>query len=73
MHGSRISIWFFIGLLLVVYGAMILGAGLTEWATASYPAGVELNQLHAPIWWGGMLEILGLFYVINFRPGKAAK
>ena len=73
MHGARIPIWFFIGVLLVVYGAMILGAGVVEWTGASYPAGVELNQLHAPVWWGGLLEALGLFYVIKFRPGKAAK
>jgi hypothetical protein len=72
MHGSRISIWFFIGVLLVVYGAMILGAGLVEWTSGNYPAGVELNELHAPIWWGGLLELLGLFYVIKFRPGKTA-
>jgi hypothetical protein len=73
MHGSRISIWFFIGLLLAIYGFLILGAGLWEWATASYPAGVELNQLHAPVWWGGMLTILGLLYLIKFRPAKTEK
>ena len=28
MHSARISIWFFIGVLLTVYGAMILGYGL---------------------------------------------
>ncbi|MFZ0304338.1 MAG: hypothetical protein WAL75_16730 [Terracidiphilus sp.] len=72
MHGSRISIWFFIGVLLVIYGFLILGAGLTEWATSTYPAGVELNQLHAPVWWGSLLAILGLLYVIKFRPGKNA-
>jgi hypothetical protein len=72
MHGSRISIWFFIGVLLVIYGALILVAGLTELASGNYPAGVELNELHAPIWWGALLEMLGLFYVLKFRPGKSA-
>jgi len=72
MHGSGIPIWFFIGVLLVVYGALILVYGLVEWSTANYPQGVELaKQLHTPVWWGGMLACLGLFYVIKFRPGRS--
>lgn len=71
MHGSRIAIWFFIGLLLTVYGAMILGYGIFEAATGTYPAGVQLTRLHTPIWWGGILLALGLVYVVKFRPGPA--
>jgi len=70
MHGSRIPIWFFIGLLLTVYGLLILGYGLYEAATGNYAPGVQLTNLHTPIWWGGLLLLLGLFYVIKFRPGK---
>ncbi len=73
MHGSRIPIWFFIGLLLTVYGVMIFAYGLYEAATGSYPPGVQLTELHTPIWWGGILLLLGLFYVIKFRPGRNAK
>lgn len=73
MHGARIPIWFFIGLLLVIYGVMIVGAGLLEWSSGNYPTGVELNSLHAPVWWGAVLLALGLFYVIKFRPGRARK
>ena len=36
MHGSGIPIWFFIGVLLVVYGAMIFGYGVYEWHTGSF-------------------------------------
>jgi hypothetical protein len=73
MHGSGIPIWFFIGVVLVVYGGMILGYGVFEWMTASYPAGVQLTSLHTPVWWGGLLAVLGLFYVVKFRPGRARK
>ena len=73
MHGSQIPIWFFIGLLLVVYGAMILGYGVYEWASRTYPAGVELTNLHTPVWWGGLLAALGIFYAVKFRPGRARK
>lgn len=70
MHGSGIPIWFFIGLLLLVYGVLILGYGLYELASGNYPAGVQLVNLHTPIWWGGILLLLGLVYVVKFRPGR---
>ncbi len=72
MHSSGVSIWFFIGILLAVYGALILGYGIFEVATG-HLANVVLANLHASLWWGGILELLGLFYTINFRPGKAKK
>jgi hypothetical protein len=73
MHGSGIPIWFFIGVLLIFYGVMIFGYGLYEWSTGLYPAGVQLTNLHTPVWWGGLLSLLGLLYVIKFRPGRASK
>jgi hypothetical protein len=69
MHSSNISIWFFIGVLLVVYGALITGYGIFELASGQL-ANVVLANLHAPVWWGAMLEALGLFYTIRFRPGR---
>jgi hypothetical protein len=57
--------------LLAVYGAMILGYGVYEWHTGSYPPLVELTNLHTPVWWGGLLAALGAFYVVKFRPGRA--
>jgi ABC-type transporter Mla maintaining outer membrane lipid asymmetry permease subunit MlaE len=69
MHGAGISIWFFIGVLLTVYGAMILGYGCYEVVTGQY-ANVVLVQLHAPVWWGTVLLLAGLFYSFKFSPGK---
>jgi uncharacterized membrane protein len=68
MHGSPISIWFFNGVLLTVYGALILGYGLFELATGRL-ANVILANLHAPIWWGGLMLAAGVFYLLRFRPG----
>ena len=73
MHGSGIQIWFFIGVLLSIYGVLILGYGIYEWQTGSYPPLVELTNLHTPIWWGGLLTILGALYVVRFRPARASK
>lgn len=64
-----ISIWFFIGLLLLAYGVVILSASVYE--VANPPAHeVVLANLHPGIYWGAMLLILGLIYSIRFRPGK---
>jgi hypothetical protein len=69
MHGSRIPIWFFIGVLLLSYGVLIAGYGLSEVITGQL-ASVELKELHAPLWWGSTLLALGVFYTVKFRPGK---
>ncbi len=72
MHGSGIAIWFFIGVLLLVYGAMILGYGLYELATGQL-ANVMLANLHASVWWGGFLFLAGVFYTVRFRPGRNSR
>jgi hypothetical protein len=63
-----IPVWFFVGLLLFVYGWMILISGLAEW---SHPSDTVLANLHAPVWWGSLLIILGSVYCLMFRPSKS--
>ena len=70
MHGSGISIWFFIGVLLAIYGFLICGYGIYELVTG-HVANVALAYLHAPIWWGGIMLALGAFYCLKFKPGNA--
>jgi hypothetical protein len=69
-QSTEISIWFFIGVLLTIYGAMILGYGIWELVTGNL-ANVILARLHAPVWWGGLMLLLGILYSVRFRPGKA--
>jgi hypothetical protein len=66
MHSSAIPIWFFIGVLLTVYGAMILGYGLYELGTGT----MAVANYHASVWWGGLLLLVGLFYFIRFKPSR---
>ena len=66
---GMLSIWFFIGMLLLVYGVLILGAGLYELISGELP-NVVLANLHAAVWWGALLIVLGAIYTIRFRPGK---
>jgi hypothetical protein len=67
---GMISIWFFIGALLLVYGVLILGAEIYEIATPpEHP--VVRADLHAGVWWGALLIVLGGVYVVRFRPGRS--
>ena len=66
---GMISIWFFIGALLFVYGVLILGAGLYEFVVPpEHP--VVRADLHAGVWWGILLIALGAFYSFRFFPGR---
>ena len=66
---GMISIWFFIGNLLLAYGVLILAAAIYEVAVPpEHP--VVLANLHAGIWWGALLIALGAFYALRFRPNR---
>jgi len=64
-----IPVWFFVGVLFLVYGVLILASGLAEW---SHPPATVLSELHAPVWWGALLIALGAFYCLAFRPRKSS-
>ncbi|HLJ17270.1 MAG TPA: hypothetical protein VKV15_22435 [Bryobacteraceae bacterium] len=66
---KQIPVWFFIGVLLSIYGVLILGAGLDELASPPERV-VVLENLHVAIWWGAFILVLGAVYVWAFRPGE---
>jgi hypothetical protein len=69
MHEGGISIWFFIGVSLLVNGILIVGAGV--WEVFHPPANpVVLFHLHANVWWGALLLVLGLLYCIKYAPER---
>jgi hypothetical protein len=69
--GGGISIWFFVGVSLLVNGALTLGAGL--WEVVHPPANpVVLFRLHANVWWGAVLLLLGVFYSLRFSPRRVS-
>jgi uncharacterized BrkB/YihY/UPF0761 family membrane protein len=69
MHRHFISIWFFIGILLGIYGTLILGAGIYDLVHPPEQT-VKMAYLHAGIWWGALLLILGLVYTYKFAPKR---
>jgi hypothetical protein len=60
-----IPVWFFVGLLFLMYGCLIFASGLAGWTEGR---GVVLAELHAPVWWGALLVLMGCLYVAMFRP-----
>jgi hypothetical protein len=71
MIGNKgISIWFFIGSLLLLYGVIIFIANVMETFAPSLQRTVVLGELHFGVWWGAILTIVGLIYFIGFRPWK---
>jgi hypothetical protein len=67
--GSHLSIWFFTGLCLGVNGALIFATGIYE--IIHPPANqVVLSDLHANVWWGAVLLILGVFFALRFSPAR---
>jgi hypothetical protein len=67
--GGSISIWFFIGLSLLVNGVLILASGIYELVQPPQTR-VVLFNLHAAVWWGALLTVIGAIYCIYYAPGK---
>jgi hypothetical protein len=67
-----VSIWFFIGVSLLVNGVLILGAGLYEY---SHPPALDVQvvlfRLHAGVWWGALLSLIGGLYCWKYTPSRA--
>ena len=69
MHSEGISIWFFVGISLLVNGLLITGAGLYDFVSPpAHP--VVLYELHAGVWWGAILAVIGGWYCLHFRPNR---
>jgi hypothetical protein len=69
MRGSGISIWFFVGISLLVNGLLILCAGIYELVHPPEMP-VVLFQVHANVWWGGVLLLAGILYCVFYAPGR---
>ena len=60
------SIWYFVGLMLLVMGGLVLLAGLIELVSPSARQTV-LAELHPGIWWGAVMLIAGTIFFLKNR------
>ena len=63
-----IPVWFFVGVLLLIYGVLILASGIYQ---LSHPPATVLAHLHPALWWGVILTVIGAIYVYLFMPRKS--
>lgn len=66
-HHRMLPVWFFIGVLLLVYGVIILVTSLNY---LHRPNNVVLANYHAGIWGGVVLILLGGVYTLKFWPRR---
>jgi hypothetical protein len=62
-----LPVWFFIGVLLAIYGVIILTVALIDF---NQPSATVLSQYHPDLFGGIFLLILGGFYTFWFWPGR---
>jgi FtsH-binding integral membrane protein len=65
---QMIPVWFFVGVILFIYGVIILATGIYE---INNPPPTVLASLHPAIWWGALLTVLGGVYVYIHMPKKS--
>lgn len=65
-EAAPLPIWFFVGLILAVYGVLVIVAGLV------YPTGTTvLANTRPALWWGAVMVVAGaLFLFIGLRKPK---
>jgi hypothetical protein len=73
-RGEALSIWFFVGVMTLLYGIVLLPYGAWAWFSG-HEAPTVLHELHPTFWWGLGLTAFGLFYTLKFKPksGDAKK
>ncbi|MBI3181135.1 MAG: hypothetical protein HYZ28_03225 [Myxococcales bacterium] len=55
-----LSIWFFVGAMLIVYGAIVLGSGALLETRPTV-----LSHTRPSLWWGGVMVLGGLPFLIG--------
>ncbi|MCG6915537.1 hypothetical protein LJE86_16640 [bacterium BMS3Abin03] len=58
------SIWFFVGLIMLTIGILVFLAGIYELINPTIQD-IKLINLHTNIWWGALIAITGLIYIVK--------
>jgi len=60
---KMIDIWFFVGLILTVYGVILTIVGI-YFLFKPYEK-VVLNHLNTNLWWGGIMSLAGILFLVG--------
>ena len=63
-----VPVWFFVGVILLIYGIIILCTGIYEYSS---PPPTVLAKTHPAVWWGALLTAIGGLYVYIYFPGRS--
>jgi hypothetical protein len=68
-----VPVWFFVGVILFIYGIIITASGIYELSSPPLPALAKMPPImrHPAVWWGALLTVIGAIYVIAYRPKKS--
>ena len=68
-----IPVWFFVGVILLIYGLIILGTGIYEFSSPPLEALKSMPPAirHPAVWWGALLTVIGGIYVYLYMPKKS--
>ena len=58
------SIWFFVGLIMLTIGILVFLAGIYELINPTIQD-IKLINLHTNIWWGALIAVTGLIYIVK--------
>ncbi len=58
------TIWYFVGIVLTSMGVLVFMAGMIELISPA-PGKTVLADLYPGIWWGGIMVIAGLIFLLK--------
>jgi hypothetical protein len=61
-------IWFFVGLILLIIGILIMGSGIYQ-LIAPPATKTILAETHPDIWWGAVMVVFGSVMFLKTRKG----
>jgi hypothetical protein len=67
---EQLPVWFFVGAVLLVYGAIIALVGVYNLFPRHVNPDLAMQWLHADLWWGVVLTSLGGFYAARYCPWR---
>lgn len=62
-----LPVWFWVGLVLTIYGLIMLAVGIYH---LFHPPSTSLSHLHPNLLWGGVMLVVGLVFIIPNAKGK---